>query len=189
MWGKMHSGEMFLLLVASQYGQRPAVLRYDGDNLLVLQRSRTLQRGARPDGVKKLSGIAARLRFVDDPSPRQHRLLVLPDPSAGVHRFTAQWRACVQFGAIFIRQVAGRIFPASISSRSLGDLAAGQHFAAGRTGRRPVRPAVRASQSRITGDLALHELGIEPHDRMIFVNIKYSCLATVRMTHSFKPVW
>lgn len=41
--------------------------------------------------------------------------------------------------------------------------------------------------AQITGNLALHEIGVEPSGRMIFVNTKYSCLATV--THAFKPLW
>jgi uncharacterized protein (TIGR03032 family) len=43
--------------------------------------------------------------------------------------------------------------------------------------------------AQITGNLALHEIGVEPSGRMIFVNMKYSCLATVSVTHAFKPLW
>jgi uncharacterized protein (TIGR03032 family) len=45
----------------------------------------------------------------------------------------------------------------------------------------------RAAQ--ITGDLDVHEMGIDKHGRIIFVNTKYSCLATVNVSHSFKPIW
>ena len=43
--------------------------------------------------------------------------------------------------------------------------------------------------AQVTGDLDLHELGVEPSGRMVFVNTKYSCLATVSMAHAFKPLW
>jgi len=43
--------------------------------------------------------------------------------------------------------------------------------------------------SYTTGDLDAHELGIDKNDQLIFVNTKYSCLATPDMVHSFKPIW
>jgi uncharacterized protein (TIGR03032 family) len=43
--------------------------------------------------------------------------------------------------------------------------------------------------AQITGDLDVHEMAIDRHGRIIFVNTKYSCLATVNLVHSFKPVW
>jgi uncharacterized protein (TIGR03032 family) len=43
--------------------------------------------------------------------------------------------------------------------------------------------------AQITGNVGLHELAVEPSGRIIFVNTRYSCLATVSMTHAFKPVW
>lgn len=45
----------------------------------------------------------------------------------------------------------------------------------------------RAAQ--ITGDVDAHELGIDKSGRVIFVNTKYSCLATFNVTHSFRPLW
>jgi uncharacterized protein (TIGR03032 family) len=39
------------------------------------------------------------------------------------------------------------------------------------------------------GDLDIHELGIQKNGRVIFVNTKYSCLAELSPTHSFKAVW
>jgi uncharacterized protein (TIGR03032 family) len=30
---------------------------------------------------------------------------------------------------------------------------------------------------------------VEPSGRMVFVNTKYGCLATVSMSHAFKPLW
>lgn len=43
--------------------------------------------------------------------------------------------------------------------------------------------------SHTTGDIDAHELGIDGQDRLIFVNTKYSCLATTDPIHSFKPIW
>jgi uncharacterized protein (TIGR03032 family) len=43
--------------------------------------------------------------------------------------------------------------------------------------------------AHVTGDLDVHEMEVDRHGRLIFVNTKYSCLATVSATHSFKPVW
>ncbi len=40
-----------------------------------------------------------------------------------------------------------------------------------------------------TGDVDAHELAIDGQDRLIFVNTKYSCLATLDAVHSFKPLW
>jgi uncharacterized protein (TIGR03032 family) len=39
------------------------------------------------------------------------------------------------------------------------------------------------------GDVDIHELGVDRDGRVIFVNTKYSCLATLDLTHSFKPIW
>jgi uncharacterized protein (TIGR03032 family) len=43
--------------------------------------------------------------------------------------------------------------------------------------------------AQVTGDLDVHELAVEPSGRMVFVNTKYGCLATVSMSHAFKPLW
>lgn len=43
--------------------------------------------------------------------------------------------------------------------------------------------------AQITGDLDVHEMAVDKHGRVIFVNTKYSCLATLNLTHSFKPLW
>ena len=40
-----------------------------------------------------------------------------------------------------------------------------------------------------TGDVDAHELGIDGAGRLIFVNTKYSCLATIDEAHSFRPIW
>jgi uncharacterized protein (TIGR03032 family) len=39
------------------------------------------------------------------------------------------------------------------------------------------------------GDLDIHELGIRKDGRVVFVNTKYSCLAELSLTHSFKAIW
>jgi uncharacterized protein (TIGR03032 family) len=40
-----------------------------------------------------------------------------------------------------------------------------------------------------TGDIDIHEIGILADGSPIFVNTKYSCLATIDPVHSFRPVW
>ena len=39
------------------------------------------------------------------------------------------------------------------------------------------------------GDLDIHELGIRKDGTVVFVNTKYSCLAELSQTHSFKAIW
>jgi uncharacterized protein (TIGR03032 family) len=43
--------------------------------------------------------------------------------------------------------------------------------------------------AQTTGDVDAHELAVDGQDRLIFVNTKYSCLATLDTVHSFKPLW
>src|SRR5579863_6633579 len=45
----------------------------------------------------------------------------------------------------------------------------------------------RASQT--LGDVDIHEVGIDKVGRVIFVNTKFSCLATVSPTYGFTPIW
>jgi uncharacterized protein (TIGR03032 family) len=40
-----------------------------------------------------------------------------------------------------------------------------------------------------TGDLDIHDIAVENSGRIVFVNTKYSCLATLDPVHSFKPLW
>jgi uncharacterized protein (TIGR03032 family) len=40
-----------------------------------------------------------------------------------------------------------------------------------------------------TGDLDAHDIGIGENGRMLFANTRFNCLATVSLTHSFRPVW
>ena len=39
------------------------------------------------------------------------------------------------------------------------------------------------------GDLDIHELGIRKDGKVVFINTKYSCLAELSTTHSFKAIW
>jgi uncharacterized protein (TIGR03032 family) len=39
------------------------------------------------------------------------------------------------------------------------------------------------------GDLDIHEIGVDDAGRVILVNTSYSCLATVDIKHSFRPIW
>jgi len=43
--------------------------------------------------------------------------------------------------------------------------------------------------SYVTGDLDIHDIGVELSGRVIFVNTLYSCLATVSEQTSFVPLW
>ena len=43
--------------------------------------------------------------------------------------------------------------------------------------------------AQTTGDLDVHELGVDKSGRVIFVNTKFSCLSTFSLTHSFRPLW
>lgn len=40
-----------------------------------------------------------------------------------------------------------------------------------------------------TGDVDIHEVGVDRRGRVLFVNTRYSCIATLDVTHSFRPVW
>ena len=44
-------------------------------------------------------------------------------------------------------------------------------------------------RGQTVSDLDVHELGIDTAGRLLFVNTRYSCLATDSVVHSFKPVW
>ena len=43
--------------------------------------------------------------------------------------------------------------------------------------------------AQTTGDVDVHELSVDRAGRVVFVNTKYSCLATLSVTHGFKPIW
>ncbi len=56
--------------------------------------------------------------------------------------------------------------------------------------REGVHDAVYAPHaSWITGDLDIHDVGVGPDSRPIFVNTLFNCLATVDDGHSFRPLW
>lgn len=41
----------------------------------------------------------------------------------------------------------------------------------------------------ITGELDAHDIGVEEDGRIVFVNTRFNCLATVSVRHSFEMVW
>lgn len=41
----------------------------------------------------------------------------------------------------------------------------------------------------VTGDIDAHDVGFAADGRPVFVNTKFSCLATVSDCHSFRPIW
>ncbi len=43
--------------------------------------------------------------------------------------------------------------------------------------------------SHMTGDINIHELGVNAGGDLLFVNTRHSCLATVSSTHAFRPLW
>lgn len=43
--------------------------------------------------------------------------------------------------------------------------------------------------AQTTGDIDIHEVGVDRDGRVIFVNTKYSCLATLDLKDSFRPIW
>ena len=42
---------------------------------------------------------------------------------------------------------------------------------------------------RLTGDLDLHDVGVDADGTPIFVNTRFNCLATASARHSFRPIW
>jgi uncharacterized protein (TIGR03032 family) len=43
--------------------------------------------------------------------------------------------------------------------------------------------------AHMTGDINIHELGVDADGNVVFVNSNYSCLATISATHAFRPLW
>jgi len=43
--------------------------------------------------------------------------------------------------------------------------------------------------AQTVGDVDIHEVGVDGQGRIIFVNTRYSCLCTIDLTHSFRPIW
>src|SRR5690606_20311737 len=44
-------------------------------------------------------------------------------------------------------------------------------------------------ESRVTGDIDLHDLAVDADGRVVFVNTMFNCLATTDDRHSFIPLW
>lgn len=44
-------------------------------------------------------------------------------------------------------------------------------------------------EAHTTGDIDVHEIGVLADGRALFVNTRYSCLATLDPVHSFRPLW
>lgn len=43
--------------------------------------------------------------------------------------------------------------------------------------------------AQTTGDIDIHEVAVDRSGRLVFVNTKFSCLATVSPTQGFQPIW
>jgi uncharacterized protein (TIGR03032 family) len=43
--------------------------------------------------------------------------------------------------------------------------------------------------AQMTGDVDIHELGVDASGNVLFINTRYSCLAAISATHAFKPLW
>jgi uncharacterized protein (TIGR03032 family) len=41
----------------------------------------------------------------------------------------------------------------------------------------------------LTGDINIHEIGIDDGGNILFVNTRYSCLSTISATRAFRPLW
>lgn len=43
--------------------------------------------------------------------------------------------------------------------------------------------------AHLTGDINIHEMGVDADGNVLFVNTRHSCLATISATHAFKLLW
>ena len=43
--------------------------------------------------------------------------------------------------------------------------------------------------AQTTGDIDIHELGVDASGRALFINTKFSCICVPDIVHSFRPVW
>ncbi len=43
--------------------------------------------------------------------------------------------------------------------------------------------------AQTVGGVDIHEIGVEPSGRIVFINTAHSCLATLSVTHGFRPLW
>lgn len=44
-------------------------------------------------------------------------------------------------------------------------------------------------ESRVTGDIDIHDISVDKDDRLLFVSTLFNCVATTDRDHNFKPVW
>lgn len=44
-------------------------------------------------------------------------------------------------------------------------------------------------ESRVTGDIDIHDMGVESSGRLVFINTLFNCIATTDDHYSFKPLW
>ena len=44
-------------------------------------------------------------------------------------------------------------------------------------------------ESRITGDLDVHDIAVDDEERIVFSNTLFNCLATTDREHNFRPLW
>jgi uncharacterized protein (TIGR03032 family) len=44
-------------------------------------------------------------------------------------------------------------------------------------------------RANLTGDINIHEMGVDANGDVLFINTRHSCLATISATHAFKPLW
>ncbi len=44
-------------------------------------------------------------------------------------------------------------------------------------------------ESRVTGDIDIHDMAVDADGRLVFVNTMFNCLATYDDHHSFRPLW
>ena len=44
-------------------------------------------------------------------------------------------------------------------------------------------------ESRITGDIDVHDMAVESSGRLVFINTLFNCLATIDDDYSFRPLW
>jgi uncharacterized protein (TIGR03032 family) len=59
----------------------------------------------------------------------------------------------------------------------------------GETANKAFDMALVPRNGQTTGDIDIHEIGTDKAGRVVFVNTKYSCLATLDLSFSFRPIW
>ncbi|MEJ1970538.1 MAG: TIGR03032 family protein [Rhizomicrobium sp.] len=94
---------------------------------------------------------------------------------------------------VFNRDV-GRCLGLAVSGADLWSTGGGQiyRFVDAMAAARPVNgpDALYVPQTGyFTGDLDAHDVAVDADGSVIFVNTRFNCLATVSLTHSFRPLW